>query len=271
MRAGAKRLPGRLESALVPELVLGPEEPADTASRGGGPIRTGRDAGTGRCWIVIDRVGRFAFAPAEPRVHAHPRPGASPAVVRAAYLATALPLALQAAGHHLLHASAVETPNGVVAFCGRSGAGKSTLARALARRGFSRWADDAVWFDIERETGERPAVRTRRLPFGRPASEPVPPRTAPLAAVYRLDRRNDLERPTCERLTLTGAFPALLDNAYHFPAAGDRLDALAATFLDLATAVPTLQLTLPDDLDRLDETLDELDLPHGLARHRRTA
>jgi len=47
-----------------------------------------------------------------------------------------------------LHASAVSTPYGAVAFAGVSGAGKSTLAAALGRRGFDILADDVCVIDV---------------------------------------------------------------------------------------------------------------------------
>jgi ferredoxin len=167
MSTSRERTPSRMESSIVPELVLDRTDQMGSLP-GSEPIRTAHDPATGRCRIEIDRVGRFRFTAGAPEVHAQHAPGASPATVRAAYLATVLPLALQAAGHQLLHASAIDTPEGVIAFCGPSGAGKSTLAAALARRGHPQWADDAVWWEVETdEHGEPIGARTRRLPFQR--------------------------------------------------------------------------------------------------------
>jgi hypothetical protein len=47
-------------------------------------------------------------------------------------------------GREALHASAVESPHGVVAILGPSGAGKSTLALELMRRGWPLFADDVL-------------------------------------------------------------------------------------------------------------------------------
>ena len=47
-------------------------------------------------------------------------------------------------GWEALHASAVLSPQGVVAFCAGSGTGKSTIARGLSERGYQLCADDAV-------------------------------------------------------------------------------------------------------------------------------
>jgi hypothetical protein len=55
-----------------------------------------------------------------------------------------------------LHASAIDVPDGCVAFMGESGAGKSTLAAALAARGHQIIADDVCFLRI----GETGAVQT---------------------------------------------------------------------------------------------------------------
>jgi len=47
-------------------------------------------------------------------------------------------------GYEGLHAAAVDTPEGVVAFAGPSGVGKSTLALELVRRGCPLFADDML-------------------------------------------------------------------------------------------------------------------------------
>jgi hypothetical protein len=54
-------------------------------------------------------------------------------------------------GRLVLHASAVLTPRGAVAFAGETGQGKSTLAASLARRGFSVVADDCLLLEEERD------------------------------------------------------------------------------------------------------------------------
>src|SRR5262249_58014027 len=81
-------------------------------------------------------------------VRAAPHAGVGAASVAEAYRWPALPFVLHALGREVLHASAVVTDRGVVAFCGASGCGKSTTAYALARAGFPHWADDLVVLDI---------------------------------------------------------------------------------------------------------------------------
>src|SRR5919106_5320553 len=77
-----------------------------------------------------------------------------------AYYRSVLPMALQAQGAEVLHASAVLTPRGVLALCARSGTGKSTLAYGLSRRGYPLRADDAVAFE---NSGAQ--INVRPLPF----------------------------------------------------------------------------------------------------------
>lgn len=62
-------------------------------------------------------------------------------------LTRVLPNVSLARGREVLHASAVETPLGVVALAAPSGAGKSTLAIELVRRGWPLFADDALVLD----------------------------------------------------------------------------------------------------------------------------
>ena len=61
------------------------------------------------------------------------KPGVSPDAIEETFERGVLPLALQARGIQVLHASGIETPQGVVAFCARSQTGKSTLAYACSR------------------------------------------------------------------------------------------------------------------------------------------
>jgi hypothetical protein len=52
-------------------------------------------------------------------------------------------------GCEALHASAVESPNGVVAICAPSGMGKTTLAVELLKRGWPLFADDVLTLTLE--------------------------------------------------------------------------------------------------------------------------
>ena len=62
-------------------------------------------------------------------------------------LSRVLPNVSLAHGREALHASAVHSPHGVVAFAAPSGTGKSTLAGELVRRGWPLCADDVLVLD----------------------------------------------------------------------------------------------------------------------------
>lgn len=123
--------------------------------------------------------------------------------------------ASEAHGLEALHASAVDGPNGVLAFAGNSGGGKSSLTAELVRRGHAFFADDALTMD--RAYGHvraHPAPPLMNFPlphpegfaatdigvvqatFGREAWVAVheaatEPR--PVAAIHLLDRRPGLQ------------------------------------------------------------------------------
>lgn len=67
----------------------------------------------------------------------------------------AAPHVLTLSGHSLLHAAAVETADGVRAFCGSSGRGKTTLAQLLAAAGMPAVSEDLVLLAWD---GDRPQV-----------------------------------------------------------------------------------------------------------------
>jgi hypothetical protein len=65
-------------------------------------------------------------------------------VVAHLFLAQVIPLALSRQGRLVLHASAVQTPVGAVAFLGPAGSGKSTLGASFVREAFPLLADDGL-------------------------------------------------------------------------------------------------------------------------------
>ena len=76
-----------------------------------------------------------------------PDTGALPLDVRAYLLGTIFTVLCQQRGLLPLHASAVSSREGAVAFLARSGQGKSSLAAHLAQRGFRVLADDVCLID----------------------------------------------------------------------------------------------------------------------------
>jgi hypothetical protein len=82
--------------------------------------------------------------------------------------------ASEAHGLHALHASAVEGPNGVLAFATSSGGGKSSLVAELVRRGHPFFADDALTMD--RANGHvraHPAPPLMNFPLPHPEGFPA--------------------------------------------------------------------------------------------------
>ncbi len=55
-----------------------------------------------------------------------------------------IPLVINLKGNEALHASAILTPQGVVAFAGQAGAGKSTLAGDFLKAGYTFMSDDCL-------------------------------------------------------------------------------------------------------------------------------
>jgi hypothetical protein len=97
-------------------------------------------------WLRIHGIGCYLVTNGE-EIIVCPEPRARPLDVRA-YLLGTLFVALCQQRHLLpLHASAVSSRKGVVAFLARSGEGKSSLAAYLAQRGFSVLADDVCLID----------------------------------------------------------------------------------------------------------------------------
>lgn len=78
------------------------------------------------------------------KVRCAPRQGTRSRVVAHLFLAQVLPLALSQRGRLVLHASAVATQHGAVAFLGAAGQGKSTLSASFVRRSFPLLTDDGL-------------------------------------------------------------------------------------------------------------------------------
>lgn len=229
-------------------------------------------AGDGR-W-VMDWPGHatFSFGPAVGAgiVRASRGPGASVARVEETFRRGVLPLALQAVGFETLHASAISTQAGVIAFCGERRAGKSTVAYALARRGFTQHADDTLVLSVD--AGRVEAVATPFAPRLRSASaqhfqtttdhgttSPAGSAKRRLAAVFVLSPRADAGAPSPRRLESSAAFQALLAHAHCFdptdPAGRERL---LRNYLEISSLCPVYELRYAPGLGGLDAMLDGL-------------
>jgi len=245
-------------------------DPSTTAWRddAGALVAVGQTVGD-RHWVHVPRLGAFSFARDDDHITAMPAPDADPDLIEDAYRRMIMPLALQARGQEVLHASAVRTDAGVIALCAVSGTGKSTIACALSRRGHLLWADDAVCF-----APKDAAVEAQPLPFTlrlRPASaalfddEPAtgelrsPTERERLAGVFVLARA-ETGGPRIERLTAADAFREVLTHGYCFSMHDrTRNEAMVRNYLELVDRVPTYRVTFSEGLDRLDATLDVIE------------
>jgi len=136
-------------------------------------------------------------------------------------------------GRLVLHASAVETDEGVIGFVGASRAGKSTLTRYLSDRGWSLVSDDLLPVRFT----PRPSIPT---PEGRRA----------LVALYFLGRAAS-DKVSLDPLPAVTAMQRLIHNGF-----GEHDDERAGAFQfdsyhRLVESVPQFDLAVPDDLTAL--------------------
>ena len=205
----------------------------------------------GDYWMEWPDFATFRFHPARSTVTAFIRQGVPGNAVEDVWRRGVLPLVLVTRGLEALHASAVTTPHGVIAFCARSGTGKSTLACALRARGFKQWADDAVVFQSEDDG----AITAMPLPFSvrldeqsreyagaAPIRDQVEEGTqSPLAAICVLSRLSDdnVDPVTIRALTGAEALTAVLPHAHVFdPADNQRGREMVERYLRLVDRVP---------------------------------
>ena len=226
-------------------------------------LRGYRAAGWG--WIAVPGIAAFRFGESG-EVVAVPD-GASAELIEDTWLRSVLPLVVQARGTQVLHASAVSAAKGVVAFCGLSGAGKSTLAGALAKRGLTPVADDALPFETAAQgVTVLPLPFRMRLRAGSPDALGMPElgetRTAAdahsaLAALVLLDPQSSAAGPELVPLSASDAFGALMPQAYCFSLEEGK-EELVSAYLELVRRVPAFTLTYVQELDRLDEAVELL-------------
>ena len=124
-------------------------------------LKTGKD--DTRYLLRFPRVADFLIEPDGVTTRCYPRHGVARAMVRHLLLDQVLPLVVSNQGRIILHASAVSTPVGGVAFLAAAGTGKSTLAASLCQAGWPLVADDTLLVapaaDGVRATASYPGVR----------------------------------------------------------------------------------------------------------------
>ena len=86
----------------------------------------------------------FHIAPAENRIDCYPCPTIDKESLVHFFLDHAMPYTLSMTGHTVLHAGAVVTDRGAIAFSGQSGQGKSTITAAFASHGYPLLSDDSL-------------------------------------------------------------------------------------------------------------------------------
>lgn len=204
-----------------------------------------------------------------------------------------LTTSLQLAGVVTLHGSAVELGDGVVGFLGPKHFGKSTLAMRLVESGARLVTDDALPVDLsdgsvrvlpgiqsfrvsEDDLDRTPSWLGRPGPTGRDGKVILPPlptgqvtgRPSALSSLYFLNppdpsrgpaavcRRASPQVPSTVRLLSQMKIASMLGSGF----ACSLLDAAA----DITSMVPSYELSIVRDLERLPEVVDRLLEWHGV-------
>ncbi len=106
-------------------------------------------------WLAFGKVGRdyllrfidladYVIRLEQREIYCYPNPDTPLETIRHLLLDQVIPLVLSSQGKLVLHASAVATPEGAIAFIGSTGRGKSTLAASFTKRGFPLLTDDCL-------------------------------------------------------------------------------------------------------------------------------
>jgi len=230
----------------------------------------------GRYWLHVPKVASYSFE-CQGEVVAHPCAGAPQEAVTDRFQRTVLPLVLQVRGQEVLHASAVETPLGVVGFCAPSMTGKSTLAYGLQGRGYPLWADDALSFEVAAGATAYPLpfrVRLRRTSashFGVGAASgrtrwqgeaQARAQPRPLRAIFVLARlvSHGGSLVEVEKLPPAQAFDAVFAHAYYFSLEQDGVKTrMVAQYLQLVAQVPVFEVRFKRGLEHLPTVMRALE------------
>ncbi|HMB78973.1 MAG TPA: hypothetical protein VKI43_02855, partial [Vicinamibacterales bacterium] len=208
---------------------------------------------------------------------------ASLATVRHLLLDQVMPLVLSRDSRLVLHAAAIATPRGAVAFVGPTGSGKSTLAAAVAALGFPLLCDDCLvvessmggflagsfypgarlYPDSVRAVGMAgvPSSSVGRFSSKRRISSdrlPFLGQSAPLAGVFMLEgapRRSAREALHVTPLSSRDALVALIGCTFHLDV-GDSAAVRRGFEMQsrLVRQTPVSRLSYPWRLNRLEET-----------------
>jgi hypothetical protein len=260
-----------------------PADPAHQAAadvhvwfnRQGGVVARGfREAGY--YWMAWPDLATYRFAPGDAAVTAFPIAGAPLDIIWDVYRRTVAPMALQVHGWEALHASAIVSDGGLVAFSAVSETGKSTLAYALRLRGFPQWSDDGVVFRVDDHAFATPLPFQARL---RPGSRDLLGHTdtrrefeensageqqfaapLPIKVIALLNRRtDDSDAVQIRSVPSTEAFTALLIHAHEFdPGDVERRGRMMQTYLELVARVPVYEVSFSSGRARLAGLVDAI-------------
>lgn len=239
-------------------------------------------------WIEVKGVGSYRFAGKRPAeglvVEVIPHAGVSREILIDQYFRGVLPYVWHAYGMEALHASAFALAGKTVAMCAERRTGKSTLNFAMAKRGATAIADDAVLLDFgslsSPASTERDPILVRPVPFefrlrrksaehfSTPDKSQVlvnEDRTAGLAgeahelsAVILLARQK--HGISIGRVTSSKVFTALLEHALVFSLGEkSRKITTASNYLRLARAVPVFRFGFPKGLEHVEEICERLE------------
>jgi hypothetical protein len=233
---------------------------------------------SGQHWMHFPGLGSYGFSSRSDEVIAFGQPSARLDWLRDTFYRSVSPMALQVFGKEVLHASAIATACGTIAFCAISECGKSTIAYGLSRRGHPLWADDAVVFEIsDRGVWAHPMPFEIRLRppsaqyfgFSRTGADnttssdfvsQVNVKPRPLAAVCLLERGDRLEPTRIHRILPIHAFPAALSHAYCFSLQDmERKRRMMHAYLALVREVPVFTIRFSTGLEALPELLESIE------------
>ncbi len=244
---------------------------------------------SGQFLLTIEHVARF-FVRHGNEIVIERAPEATDGDIRSFLLGSVIGVLLHQRGVLPLHASAIETARGVVAFAGEVGLGKSTLAAAFHRRGYRVLTDDvcAVSLDTQSKPLVTPAYpqlnlcadalehigeakedqhRTRSLTekYGRPVKAGFSIQPAPLHAVYEL-HTTDNGHPSLTHVTGREKMWLLRDNTFRLAFRAGMGDDERYLRLALAVAqhIRAARISRPSESFLLDELVNLLENDLGV-------
>ena len=234
--------------------------------------------------ILVSDTGRFTLM-ADGQTIEHLAPAhVDRSAVALDLIGVVLPTLLHRDGAWCVHASAVQSPAGVIAFVAARGTGKSTLAAACVQAGCALVADDVV---VLRETTAGVSVTPAGVPLrlhagtaravGVRADEAdewgkvrvvgaMAQETLPLDAIYVLQASDaDAAVARAPRATRAAALALLANGKITSLLGGDLAGDALSRCVSLAHRASVFDLAVPRDLERLGSVTEQLHSWHALA------